>query len=214
MKRTLLLVLMVLAAGPPAAYGRPKKLAAIDLYCERLKTEFLESAPVLFVGPDPWTELEKRPDSIADDVLASVYAEGLKIRWVVLQIAGPNRQWSETVSYFFDKNDLLVKRERYLDQRAANIAFEEIRYYTNGEVLTERTHHHALGPGRQDSSQFDDPDAPDFLAVDDLPFPKSVNLWRQLASTRRRRVNRAPDRHPRAGLRYLPSRPTNAPAQG
>jgi len=161
--------------------GRALKPAAIDRYCEQLKLEFRETTPYLFAGPDPWVELDEMPSVFSDQVLASVYAEGAGIRRVVLRLFGPKNDWDQTVDYCFARDGSLLKRTRYLEQKTANIAFEETAYYADGRTRKERVRHHALGSGREDRSQFNDPGAPDYPTVTDLPFPEDFDSWRRLA---------------------------------
>jgi hypothetical protein len=182
MKRGLGLLLALAVSGTQLMAGRAKKLAAADTYCEQLKAEFRETLPYVFSGPDPWVKLDEMPATWPDQALAYVYAEGPNVRWVVLQVAGPRHTWLETVNYFFALDGSLVKRERYLDEKAANTSFAENRYYEGGRLLKEHTEHHALGPGREDSGNFDDPDAPDYRTVSDLPFPDEPDFWKQLAA--------------------------------
>ncbi len=96
--------------------ARPKHLSGIDDYCNRLKAEFVEARPILFSGPDPWAELDEPPPHFRDEALATVYLDGEKIRWVVMQLGARQDAWSETVQYFYGPDGNLVKRERYLDE--------------------------------------------------------------------------------------------------
>ncbi len=162
---------MLLALGVPAAEARSKKLVGIDEYCRKARTQFVETTPALFGGPNPWIALDNVPSRLLEGMLAYVYTEGLQTRWVVLLIEGPNHRWSETVNYFFGSDNRLVKRERYLEQPEANTALEEFLYYQGGELLSENTTHSALAAGPERSDSFDDPDAPEFLSTSDLPFP-------------------------------------------
>jgi hypothetical protein len=170
------------------AQARPKKQAAIDDYCQRLRAEFVEAHPAVFSGPTPWVELERPPGRLPEGTLALVYAQGSQARWVVLLIQGPHHQWSQTVNYFYGADNRLVKRERYLDQVPANTALQEFLYYEHGEVFSKTTRHHPLKAGREDNSQFDDPNAPEFGSVDELPFPPDAEAERPLASIHRCRA--------------------------
>ena len=50
------------------------------------------------------------------------------------------RRWN----YFFAFDGSLVKRERYLDEKAANTSFAEKILRKGGRLLKEHTHHRAL----------------------------------------------------------------------
>ncbi len=118
-----------------------------------------------------------------EGTLALVYAEGAQTRWVVLLIQGPHHAWSQTVNYFYGTDNRLVKRERYLDHVPANTALEERLYYEHGHMFSKTSRHHPLKAGREGSSQFDDPNAPEFSSADDLPFPPDADAARLLART-------------------------------
>jgi len=167
--------------GTQAAQGRPKKQAVIDDYCQRLRSEFVETQPAVFSGPNPWVQLEDAPGRVLEGMLALVYAEGSQARWVVLLVRGPHHEWTQTVNYFYAADNRLVKRERYLDQVPANTALQEVLYYQDGAVFSKTSHHQALKAGREDGSQFDDPNAPEFGSVEELPFPYDTDSLRPLA---------------------------------
>jgi hypothetical protein len=118
---------------------------------------------------------------VLEGTLALVYAEGSQTRWVVLLVQGPHHQWSQTVNYFYGTDNRLVKRERYLDQVPANTALQEFLYYQQGRVFSKMSSHHPLKAGREDTSQFDDPNAPEFGSVDELPFPDDADAEWPLA---------------------------------
>jgi hypothetical protein len=167
--------------GTLPAQGRSKKQAAIDEYCKRLRVEFVEAQPAVFAGPNPWVQQEGPPGRVLEGMLALVYAEGSQTRWVVLLIQGPHHEWFQTVNYFYGTDNRLVKRERYLDQVQANTAFQEVLYYEHGAVFSKDSGHHPLKGGREDGSQFDDPNAPEFGSVEELPFPEDSDSERPLA---------------------------------
>jgi hypothetical protein len=169
---------LAVAFASQPAQARTKKLVAIDELCRRLRSEFIEAQPAIFSGPNPWVPLERAPSRLREGTLAYVYSEGPLTRWVVLLIEGPHHAWSETVNYFFASNGQLLKRERYLEDVTSNTALEENRYYENGELLNRSTGHHALKSGHENSDQFNDQDAPEFISVDDLPFPVAPDVWR------------------------------------
>ncbi len=156
------------------------KVVAIDGYCAHLQQAFGAATPFMFSGPDPWTEMDEVPAAMPAEALAYVYAAGGEIRWVFLRIVDEEQGWSEDVNYFYDQHGDLVKRVRTVQSGAANISMEMSNYYENGRAFKEVTHHHAMVHGRQDSSQFTDPDAPVFWTTDDLPFGDIMDLWSRL----------------------------------
>jgi hypothetical protein len=184
-----------------AAQGRPNKQTAIDNYCQRLRAEFVEAQPDVFRGPNPWVQLEMPPGRVVEGSLALVYAEGSETRWVQLLIKGPHHEWFQTVNYFYGPDNRLVKRERYLEQVPANIALQEVLYYEDGAVFKKTSRHHSLKAGREDNAQFDDPNAPEFGSVEELPFPADSDSERPLAQTLPAVV--APFRAARASKRLL-----------
>ncbi len=181
MKRALAWLCLAAVVRPPLACARSHKFAAIDAYCEQIKDEFRETVPVAFSGPDPWAQVDGLSTAFSDDVLAYVYAEGPAIRWVELTLSGPKGSWTQVVDYYFREDGTIAKRERFLRSLAANIDLQQVSYYKHGSVLKEHTHHHPLGPGREEGAKFDDPGAPVYLTVDELPFPDTPDYWRQLA---------------------------------
>ena len=199
-------LLCLLALGVSAAEGRPKQLTGIDDYCNRLKTEFVEARPILFSGPDPWTELDEPPPHFRDEALATVYLDGEKIRWVVMQLGTRQDAWSETVQYFYGTDGNLVKRERYLDEPASNTALEETLYYHDGELLRKYTKHRALAGRRENDSMFENHDAPEYLSTSDLPFPKVNGISRRLAKSFS--FTSMPGRDPKEDRPDLPTQPT------
>jgi hypothetical protein len=114
-------------------------------------------------------------------MLALVYAEGSQTRWVELLIEGPHHEWFQTVNYFYGTDNRLQRRERYLDQVPANTSLQEFLYYEHGRMFTKTSRHHPLKAGREDNSQFDDPNAPEFGSVEELPFPQDADAERRLA---------------------------------
>ncbi len=186
MRRALGWLALAMLATPALMCAKPKKTAIIDAYCAQLRDEFREMRPLAFSGPDPWVEIDDIGATLSDDALAYVYAEGPAIRWVVLMMNGPKQSWTQTVNYYFREDGTLVKRERLLESLAANIELVEASYYVDGRAVKQHTRHHALGPGREDTSRLDDPDAPVYLNVHQLPFPDSPDYLRQLAGFWRR----------------------------
>ncbi|MBV8070510.1 MAG: hypothetical protein JO270_11430 [Acidobacteriaceae bacterium] len=181
MKRALGILLFAAILHPALSSAKSKRLIAIDAYCTQIRDEFRETVPLAFAGPDPWVEIDDIGAALSDDTIAYVYADGPRIRWVVLMMSGSKQNWNQTVDYYFRDDGTIAKRERLLDSAAANIELQEVSYYENGRPVKEFTHHHALGPGREDSSRLDDPDAPVYMSVQDLPFPNTPDYWRQLA---------------------------------
>lgn len=172
---------------PPAhAFGHAKQIKAIQEYCLGVESEFSGAPPQVFSGPDPWTELDEVPSRMAGQALALVYVEGYEPKWVFLRIAGPQKEgWSEDIDYYFQDDGTIAKRERHLQLLAANIALVETTYYAHGNVLKDTTRHHALGPGKQKVSAFNDEPAPDYRTVDDLPFSGDEDAGTELVSLRR-----------------------------
>ncbi|MBV8906490.1 MAG: hypothetical protein JOZ22_22860 [Acidobacteriia bacterium] len=137
--------------------------------------------PFVFSGPDPWVEMDEVPAAMPDEALAFVYTAGEEIRWVFLRIVDSENGWSEDVNYFFRTDGTIAKRMRELHSNRANIVLQVITYYERRRVLKESSHYRAFGPGPKHPSEFDDPDAPVFWNVDELPFPEIPDLWRRLA---------------------------------
>ncbi len=165
---------------PALALGH-SKLAAIDSNCLQLQATFAGAIPIVFSGPDPWVLLDDIPASMPDDAVAYLYTAGTDIRWVFVRVVDSDAGWSEDISYFFNDNGVIMKRERHLQSTASNILLDVSTYYKGGRVLKEKSRHHALGRGKPDASQFNDPDAPTFTNVRDLPFPDIQNLLQRLA---------------------------------
>lgn len=182
MKRALGCVVLAAISHPALLPARSKKLAVIDAYCAQLRDEFRETVPVAFSGPDPWVEIDDIGAALSDEALAYVYAEGPAIRRVVLLMNGPKQSWTQTVDYYFREDGTIAKRDRLLQSSTANIQLQEVSYYLDGHAFKEHTRHHALGPGREDSSKLDDPGAPVYLDLRELPFPDTPDYLRQLAA--------------------------------
>jgi hypothetical protein len=163
------------------ALGHSKRMAEIDRYCALLRQGTALSSPFVFSGPDPWTQLDEVPAQMPDEALALVYTVGPDVRWIFLRIVDANQGWAEDVNYYFQQDGTIVKRVREVESTAANVLLEVTTYYEDGRVLKEHTRHHSLGAGRQRLDAFEDPDAPLFWSVDDLPFPDIPDLWRRLA---------------------------------
>jgi hypothetical protein len=189
MKRALGYAVLAAMFYPALSPAKPKKLAVIDAYCTGIRDEFRETVPVAFSGPDPWVQIDNVGATLSDEALAYVYAEGPAIRWVVLLMSGAKQSWTQTVDYYFRADGTIAKRERVLESAAANIELQEVSYYLDGRVFKERTRHHTLGPGREDSSKLDDPGAPVYLSVDELPFPDTPDYLRQIAGLAERLID-------------------------
>lgn len=172
--------------SPPAhALGHAKQLKAIQNYCNELDAEFAGASPDVFSGPDPWTELDEVPSGMVDQALALMYSEGKQPRWVFLRIKGPEKDgWWEDINYYFRADGTIAKRERHFQILAANITLSEITFYDQGKVIKDRTHHRALGPGKQNTSAFVDEPAPDYMTVDDLPFRDDSDSPARLVNSR------------------------------
>lgn len=180
-------LLAALLLAPSAhAFGRSKRIKAIQSYCDDLQTEFMGSPPAVFSGPDPWTELDEVPSTMEDPALALVYAEGFATpRWVFLRISGADKdRWSEDINYYFRADGSIVMRERHLQLVSANVSLVEKTYYEHGKVLKDSTRHSALGPGKQKIAAFLDEPAPDYMTVDDLPFSMEDESGTELVSRR------------------------------
>jgi hypothetical protein len=163
------------------ALGKSKLIDDIDQYCIRVQTETSGSPPLVFSGPEPWVELDEAPAYDDDDVIALVYTSGPAVRWVLLRIANVDERWAEDVAYYFRDDGTIAKRQRHVQAPGANVELDAVTYYEHGDVIKERVHHHALGHGRKHLSDFNDPDAPVYMRVEDLPFPDATALWRRLA---------------------------------
>ncbi len=113
---------------------------------------------------------------------AYIYSAGADIRWVFVRVVDSDAGWSEDIDYFFRQDGTRHESENATySRRLQTSALEVVTYYENGQVVKEKSHHHALGRGKPDSSQFNDPDAPTFLNVDELPFPEILDVWQRLA---------------------------------
>lgn len=180
------LLAALLLPQPAHAFGRSKRIKAIQSYCDDVQTEFTGSPPAVFSGPDPWTELDEVPSTMEDPALALVYSEGFAApRWVFLRIAGEDKdRWSEDINYYFRADGSLVMRERHLQLVSANISLAQKTYYEHGKVLKNYTRHRALGPGKQKIAAFLDEPAPDYMTVDDLPFSMEDESGTELVSQR------------------------------
>ena len=170
----------VLILFPALTLGH-SKLTAIDANCLQLQTAFANATPIVFSGPDPWVLLDDIPASMPDDAVAYLYTAGTDVRWVFVRVVDSDAGWSEDISYFFNEHGAIMKRERHLQSTASNISLDVFTYYEAGRVLKEKSRHHALARGKPDASQFNDPDAPTFTSVHDLPFPDIQNLLQRLA---------------------------------
>jgi hypothetical protein len=171
---------LLLVAWP--VFGFANKQSAIDSFCQQLKDEFQEASPYFFSGPNPWLQLEQLPAEFSDTALALVYMDGGKIRWVVLNLS--EQGWYERVDYYFEEDGKVAKRERHFEEPAANLVLNESRYYVNGKRWKDQMQHHALGQGKEDLSQLFDPQAPEYLKTDELPFLPVTNRWQRLAGAR------------------------------
>ena len=104
--------------------------------------------------------------------LAEVHTEGARVRWVVLEISGPDHVWCETTDYFFGEAGVILKRERRLEHISANVRVEEITYFRRGKAMQTRYRHMPLQPatrGAQDWDTFFDPNALEYRSTGDLP---------------------------------------------
>lgn len=137
---TLLLTLLL----APLIHARPSKTATIDTFCLTIRNEFLESTPAFFSGPDPWVRLDRLPNTFSDAAIATVYAEGPRIKWVVLEMQGPDNAWYETTNYFFDEDGFLQKRERRLNQYSSDIQVNESFYFEKRKRIKSSFHHQRL----------------------------------------------------------------------
>jgi hypothetical protein len=167
----------------PGVCGRSVKSTTIDQLCIAIRQEFLEASPRHFSGPAPWVELERLPSFFGGDVLATVYNEGSRVRWVVLEMASPNDLWFETTDYFFDERGFVQKRERRLAQQASNVWIEESIYFRKGKILKTTYHHSPLNGeegGEEDWDRFYDPNAPEYTSTGDLPVLFRDTDFRQL----------------------------------
>lgn len=175
-------LLAVMLFPPPAcALGHSKQIKAIQNYCGEIGAEFSGASPQVFSGPDPWTELDEVPAGMVDQALALVYAEGFEPKWVFLRIAGSEKDgWSEDIDYYFRDDGSIAKRERYLQIPVANMTLVETTFYEHGKVLKDTTRHHALRPGKQKMAAFNDEPPPDYMTVDDLPFPGNDDAGAEL----------------------------------
>jgi hypothetical protein len=150
------------------ALAGPSKTVVIDDLCRAIRKEFVEADPRYFAGPDPWVQLDQQPDSFADPAVATVYQEGTRIRWVVLEMQGPDDTWFEITSYFFDEDGLLRKRERRLDEYSSHIQVNDDRYFMNGKAIKENYRHAAL-TDKENWEIFSDPEAPIYSSTAELP---------------------------------------------
>ncbi len=167
-----------------SARGHPSKTQAIDDFCAAIRHEFVEAAPHYFSGPNPWVELLALPDEYADAALASVYSEGSRVAWVVLEMAGPGNAWFETTDYFFDEAGLIRKRERLFEQPDANVLIKEATYFNKGKVLKTSYHHSPLSGGKENWDRLYDPNAPDYTSTADLPVSFQTDGLKRLTNLR------------------------------
>ena len=130
----------------------------------------------------PSAELPELPRDFEDAAVATVYMNGTRTQWVVLELQGGGgteaNGWYEKVDYYFDFEGKIVKRERHLEHVAANSAVDESKYYINGKKFKARLTHHALAKGREDWSKLFDPEAPEYTNANELPFP-AISVRRQ-----------------------------------
>jgi hypothetical protein len=172
----------LLAAAAFQTQAWTNKQAEIDVYCQQLRQQFKDVPPYYFSGPDPWAELPELPLDFEDAAVATVYMDGTRIQWVVLELQGGGgtgaNGWYEKVDYYFDLEGKIVKRERHLEHVAANSAVDESKYYVKGKKLKARMTHHALANGPEDWSKLFDPEAPEYTSANELPFP-AISVRRQ-----------------------------------
>jgi hypothetical protein len=126
--------------------------------------------------------LPELPLEFEDAAVATVYLEGTRIQWVVLELQGGGgteaNGWYERVDYYFDVEGRVVKRQRHLEHLPANSVLDETKYYSKGKKLKARLTHHALAKGPEDWSKLFDPGAPEYTSANDLPFP-AISVRRQ-----------------------------------
>jgi hypothetical protein len=180
MRRALCLLCVAVLAPQALLMGRSKKLDAIDSECDNLHEFFQEAIPLRFSGPNPWMELDEEQKADPGYAVALVYAAGPRIRWVVMQLADDGERWTENVDYCFAEDGTIARRQRELESREANTELEIVTYYEGRRVLKRKVHHRAMSAGREDSSKLEDPDAPVYWTVDELPFPLP-DLWQGVA---------------------------------
>lgn len=173
-------VASLLLALPAFPFGKSRRVKEIDSYCGQVQKSLAAATPFFFSGPDPWTELDDFPEGIPDPAVAYVYTVGPEIRKVLLRVADPDDGWAEEVTYFYREDGSLARLTRRLQHPAANLILQEVSYYANGRRIKDLIRHHALAAGKPDLARFDDPGAPIFWTVDELPFGE-IDLWRQLA---------------------------------
>lgn len=170
--------MVAFALGPLQVSARSHQVQAIDQYCAELRSELISTAPFIFAGPDPWTQIDNVPQQADDDdTLAYVFTEGPSIRWVFLRITDKQNGWLEEVHYYFRPDGTIAKRARHLLSFAANVEFDEALYYTGGNVSEQVTHHHKLLKKGKRKADFSDPDAPEYKTVGELPFGDIADLW-------------------------------------
>jgi hypothetical protein len=164
--------------------ARSKQIEAIDRDCDSLHELFREATPLRFSGPSPWMELDKEQTADPGYAVALVYTAGPRIRWVLLQLADDVDRWTENVDYCFADNGTIARRTRQLNSREANTELNAMTYYAGHRVLKEKVHHHPLNGGREDNSKMEDPGAPIYWTVNELPFP-FPDLWEGVAALER-----------------------------
>lgn len=173
---------LALLALSLSASAHLSKAAAIDGFCLAVRRAFVETQPRYFSGPNPWVELDTLPDEYPDAAIASVYSEGSRVAWVVLEMAGPGDAWFETTNYFFDDTGAIRKRERHFEQPDANVRIQEDTYFEKGKVMKTRYHHSPLGRGKENWDTMYDPNAPEYSSTADLPVLFLDGDSRQLAA--------------------------------
>ena len=165
------------------AQGRPNHIQRIDAECAVIRAEFVASLPRYFSGPEPWVQLDRLPDAFADAAIASVYSEGPRLRWLVLDMAGPNNGWFERTSYFFDEAGFVEKRERLLEEDSSNTRVQESTYFEKGRIIKTTYHHAPLQLGHDSKENLDvfyDPNAPEYTSTAELPSLFFMMELRQL----------------------------------
>lgn len=171
---------LALLASPAFPSGKSRTIQAIDAYCNALDDSLAAATPFFFSGPAPWAELDDFPEGVPDPAFAYVYTVGPDVRKVLLRVAGPEEDWLEDITYFFLGDGSLARLNRRFRQPAANIVLDEVSYFAHGRRIKDSTHRHAFRAGKPDLSQLNDPGAPVFWTVDELPFRDMLNSWRQL----------------------------------
>lgn len=192
--KAILIGTAILFCSPLPAFGRSKRIAAIDQICRDIVAEFPAGPTLVFSGPDPWSEIDAPPAEMTQGAWAYVYAEGPDIRWLFLRQVGPGESWLEDTNYFYREDGTLAKRQRNLSSYKSNISLDVTAYYDpDGKILKEITRHRALDGKRENTGIFVDHEPPLFPTIADVPFSDDPDLTHRLA-----------DAHPAHPVRQSP----------